>query len=73
MLQGGVLDIQGTAKTSWTRTPTSAVGWATTDDMWITPTAVDDFAARDWTFASSIPQAYPGLPSAEVFNMSRTF
>ncbi len=71
VIGNGLLDIVGTAKTSWTRDPNSAVGWATTDDMWITPTVPDDFASRAWDFAEPIPQAYPDVPSAEVFNLSR--
>ena len=71
VIGNGVLDIVGTAKTSWTRDPNSAVGWANDDDMWITPTDVDVFASRVWDFGLPIPQAYPGVPSAEVFNLSR--
>lgn len=71
VMDQGRLDIQGTFKTGWTRDPGSAVGWIASDEMWITPTDPGDENARVWALGDPVPRAYPAVPKAEVFNLSR--
>jgi len=67
----GSLDLEGTRRTGWTREPDQAVGWQATDELRITPTDVEDFQSRQWDMGDPVPQAYPDVPSAEVFNLTR--
>jgi hypothetical protein len=67
----GSLDLQGARRTGWTREPQEAIGWQPTDELRITPTEVEDFQSRPWSMGDPVPQAYPDVPSAEVFNLTR--
>lgn len=67
----GSMDLQGATRTGWTRDPDQAVGWEPSDGLRITSTEVEDFESRPWTMGNPIPQAYPDVPSAEVFNLTR--
>lgn len=66
----GVLDISCTPKASWNRTGVDST-WMSTDEYWIAPTAVGDFAPRRWNPGDPIPQADPRVPAAEVANVTR--
>jgi hypothetical protein len=67
----GSLDLRGSRRTGWTRAPEEAVGWQPTDELRITPTDPEDFESRPWKPGDEIPRAYPDVPSAEVFNLTR--
>ena len=67
----GSLDLLGARRTGWTRDPDTAVGWQDTDELRITPTEVGEFESRPWTMGDPIPRAYPDVPGAEVFNLTR--
>jgi hypothetical protein len=71
VMGNGSLDLQGTRRTGWTRDPDQAVGWQASDELRITPTEVEDFESRPWSMGDPVPQAYPEVPSAEVFNLTR--
>jgi hypothetical protein len=71
VMGNGSLDLQWTRRTGWTREPDQAVGWQETDELRITPTEVEDFESRPWSMGDPVPQAYPEVPSAEVFNLTR--
>jgi hypothetical protein len=71
VMGNGSLDLQGTRRTGWTRDPDQAVGWQESDELRITPTEVEDFESRPWSMGDPVPQAYPEVPSAEVFNLTR--
>jgi hypothetical protein len=71
VMGSGSLDLRGAPRTGWTRDPSQAVGWQASDELRITPTEVDDFESRPWSMGDPIPQAYPDVPSAEVFNLTR--
>jgi len=71
VMGAGVLDAQGTPKTAWTRTPSTATGWKTGDELWITPTAPGDLTCRPFKMGDNVPRAYANVPAAEVFNTAR--
>jgi hypothetical protein len=66
----GVLDIRGTPKVGWNRTG-SDPSWRSSDEYWITPTALGDYKPRRWTPGQPIPQIDPRVPAAEVINVTR--
>lgn len=65
----GVLDAQGTPKVAWNRTG-SDPSWLPGDVLKITPTAPGDYFCSNYT-GGPVPQAYPDVPPAEVFNLTR--
>lgn len=67
---GGKLDIRGTPKLSWSRAGQDA-SWAVSDEKWISPTDVNDFAPRRFFDGTTVPQVHPTLPAAEVMNVTR--
>ena len=71
VMGNGSLDLEGAHRTGWTREPDQAVGWQPTDELRITPTEVEDFQSRPWSMGDPVPQAYPDVPGAEVFNLTR--
>jgi hypothetical protein len=66
----GALDIQCTPKAAWSRTGADP-SWSSSDEYWIAPTDAGDFAPRRWTPGEPIPQVSPGVPAAEVVNVTR--
>jgi len=71
VIDDGILDAEGTATTSWTREPASAMGWLPSDSFVILPTAPGDERVREWRPGDAVPQAYPDVPPAEVVNLTR--
>jgi len=70
-MRDGVLDIEGSKKTGWTREPTTAEAWTAKCELRITPTANGDFNSRPWKMGDAVPRAYDAVPNAEVFNLTR--
>ena len=70
-MRDGVLDLVGSKKTGWTRDPDKAVGWKFNCELRVTPTKSGDYTSRPWRFGDSVPRAFPDVPSAEVFNLTR--
>jgi uncharacterized protein YjdB len=66
----GLLDIACTPKTSWNRTGSDPT-WKSTDEYWISPTALNDFTPRRWSPGQSVPRAHARVPAAEVMNVTR--
>lgn len=69
VIGAGKLDVQGTTKVGWNRTGTDP-SWLGGDEKFITPTAVGSFLCTAYT-GGAVPQAYPAVPKAEVFNLTR--
>ena len=65
----GVLDAQGTPKLAWNRTGSDS-SWLPGDVKKITPTGPGSFVCSNYT-GGPVPQAYPDVPPAEVFNLTR--
>ncbi|MDQ3606921.1 MAG: Ig-like domain-containing protein, partial [Gemmatimonadota bacterium] len=66
----GRLDIGCTPKRGWNRTGSDAT-WSGSDEYYIAPTAVGDYAVRRWYPNQPIPQADPRVPAAAVANVTR--
>ncbi len=70
VVRSGALDIRGTPKKGWTRNGMHST-WASSDEMYVAPTAEDDTRVRRWYAGSPIPRVDPRAPAAEVVNVTR--
>lgn len=66
----GILDISCSPKVGWTREPWHS-SWLATDEVYVTPTSLGDFAPRRWTQQDSVPRFDPRVPEAEIINVTR--
>jgi hypothetical protein len=66
----GRLDIACTGRTPMSRTGQQS-DWSSTDELWVTPTALGDFTPRRWTLGSAVPRADSLVPPAEILNVTR--
>ena len=67
----GQLDMQGTPRRGWNRTGTDP-SWRAGDEIRVAPTAPGTFFSFPlFAPGSPVPRAYPEVPPAEVFNLTR--
>jgi hypothetical protein len=69
VMDGGVLDLQGTEREAWNRTGTSST-WIEGDELVVTPTASGAYTTFDPFNAGSAVPSFAGQ-SAEVLNLTR--
>jgi hypothetical protein len=70
VMEDGSLDLEGTRRTGWT-SPIKRLAGRRRTSFVSRRTEVEDFQSRPWRIGDSVPQAYPDVPSAEVFNLTR--
>jgi hypothetical protein len=66
----GVLDISGTPKTGWNRNGVDPT-WKPDDELYVSPTAADDYLPKRWFPGNPIPHVDKRVPPAEVMNVTR--
>ncbi len=70
VMNNGALDLAGPRRQPWNRLGYSAT-WLPTDELILTPTAVGDYSGfKSFKAGSQVPQV-PGMPAAEVLNLTR--
>jgi len=72
VMDGGMLQLEGTPKTAWTRQPTTATGWRNADEIAVSPVKKGDFGFAMHT-GGSVPSKLPTWDAytAEALNLTR--
>lgn len=70
VMEDGLLDAVGTAKTSWTRDPQNAQGWLANDEVVVAPIALGDYEFKPWD-GGPAPRLANNVPATEVLNLDR--